>query len=358
MKVLCALRFFATGSFQQCVGNEEAIALSQPSISRIITAVAKAITVVGKEKGWVRFPSTAQQKAAVKEGFLSRGKIPGVLGCVDGSLIAIVRPKKLGPGETESYWSRKGYYALNCMVVCDAKLNILAIDPRFPGSCHDYFVWRHSAFRRRLTRGLLLHGEVLLATCGAGVIIKDQTGSSSSGTFTRRGDSGYPLEPWIMTPVPGHPNRLTAEGRYNEAHASMRNAVERCIGVVKSRFRCLQRYRVLHYSPQKAATIVAACAALHNLCLAAGVPLPDDPGDDGAHDDSAQEPAQAQVPLQVQVPPQAHPVQPSRALFQRGRAVRESIVGVFRLPRNLRIAYLQSVCRRIRWQMRWRHVLV
>nr|XP_054932289.1 putative nuclease HARBI1 [Dermacentor andersoni] len=115
------------------------------------------------------------------------------------------------------------------MVVCDAKLNILAIDPRFPGSCHDSFVWRHSAFRRRLTRGLLLHGEVLL------------------------GDSGYPLEPWIMTPVPGHPNRLTAEGRYNEAHASMRNAVERCIGVVKSRFRCLQRYRVLHYSPQKAA---------------------------------------------------------------------------------------------------------
>ncbi|XP_054920217.1 putative nuclease HARBI1 [Dermacentor andersoni] len=334
MKVLCALRFFATGSFQQCVGNEEAIALSQPSISRIITAVAKAITVVGKEKGWVRFPSTAQQKAAVKEGFLSRGKIPGVLGCVDGSLIAIVRPKKLGPGETESYWSRKGYYALNCMVVCDAKLNILAIDPRFPGSCHDYFVWRHSAFRRRLTRGLLLHGEVLL------------------------GESGYPLEPWIMTPVPGHPNRLTAEGRYNEAHASMRNAVERCIGVVKSRFRCLQRYRVLHYSPQKAATIVAACAALHNICLAAGVPLPDDPGDDGAHDDSAQEPAQAQVPLQVQVPPQAHPVQPSRALFQRGRAVRETIVGVFRLPRNLRIAYLQSVCRRIRWQMRWRHVLV
>ncbi|KAH7965178.1 hypothetical protein HPB49_004583 [Dermacentor silvarum] len=84
-------------------------------------------------------------------------------------------------------------------------------------------------------------------------------------------DSGYPLEPWLLTPVPGHPTRLTAEGRYNEAHAVVRNAAERCIGILKSRFRCLQRYRTLHYSPRKAATIVAACAALHNLCLQAGI---------------------------------------------------------------------------------------
>lgn len=50
------------------------------------------------------------------------------------------------------------------------------------------------------------------------------------------GDSGYPQQPWLMIPVlnavVGSP-----EERYNTGHASARNCVERCIGVLKSRFR-------------------------------------------------------------------------------------------------------------------------
>lgn len=41
----------------------------------------------------------------------------------------------------------------------------MAIDPRMPGSCHDSFVWRHSALRRRLTCGLLNDEEFLLGKC-------------------------------------------------------------------------------------------------------------------------------------------------------------------------------------------------
>ncbi|KAH7977907.1 hypothetical protein HPB49_003934 [Dermacentor silvarum] len=102
-------------SFQQSVANEETVALSQPSVSRIIFSVAEAISTVGKAKGWVKFP-TDTEKVAVKQRFLERGKLPGVVGCVDGTLIAIVRPRKMSPAETEAYWSRKGFYALNCMV--------------------------------------------------------------------------------------------------------------------------------------------------------------------------------------------------------------------------------------------------
>ncbi|XP_049523941.1 putative nuclease HARBI1 [Dermacentor silvarum] len=167
--------------FQQSVANEETVALSQPSVSRIIFSVAEAIATVGKAKGWVKFPTdtekVAVEKVAVKQRFLERGKLPGVVGCVDGTLIAIVRPRKMSPAETEAYWSRKGFYALNCMVVCDADLRIVAIDPRMPGSCHDSFVWRHSALRRRLTCGFL-NDEFLL------------------------GDSGYPLEPWLLLLCP------------------------------------------------------------------------------------------------------------------------------------------------------------
>ncbi|KAH7937405.1 hypothetical protein HPB49_011750 [Dermacentor silvarum] len=68
-----------------------------------------------------------------------------------------------------------------------------------------------------------------------------------------KGDSGYPLEPWLLTPVTGHPPTQTAEGKYNTAHSAMRSVVERCIGLLMNRFRCLQRYRTLLYEPERAA---------------------------------------------------------------------------------------------------------
>nr|XP_054919808.1 putative nuclease HARBI1 [Dermacentor andersoni] len=248
-QVLCTLRFLATGSFQSSVGSEAAIDMSQPSVSRCIAKVARAIIQVGKEQGWVAFPRTASERAAIKQGFLQRGRLGGVIGCVDGTFIAIVAPN-LPPAQKATYWCRKGYYALNAMVVCDSDLRVLQVDPRFPGSCHDAHVWRYASLRRRIASGRIAvqDGEYLL------------------------GDSAYPLEPWLLTPAPGHPAPHTPEGRYNAAHTSARSAVERCIGVMKSRFRCLQRHRALHYGPKKAATIVAACAALHNLCIDEDVP--------------------------------------------------------------------------------------
>lgn len=43
--------------------------------------------------------------------------------------------------------------------------------------------------------------------------------------------------------------------------------VERTIGVLKNRFRCLLGARQLHYTPQMAGKITAVCAALHNICI-------------------------------------------------------------------------------------------
>lgn len=60
-------------------------------------------------------PDASCQRA--KAAFSRRGCIPGVLACVDGTLVAIEKPQGLSLGDTESYMTRKGYYALNVMVV-------------------------------------------------------------------------------------------------------------------------------------------------------------------------------------------------------------------------------------------------
>lgn len=84
------------------------------------------------------------------------------------------------------------------------------------------------------------------------------------------GDSGYALRRYMMTPIvntsPGSP-----EASYTYLHTKTRNIVERTIGLLKARFRCLLVHRVLHYSPIVAASIVNACTVLHNICVRGNV---------------------------------------------------------------------------------------
>lgn len=58
------------------------------------------------------------------------------------------------------------------------------------------------------------------------------------------GDSGYPLQPWLMTPIlDAAPN--TPDGRYTRAHCRARNCIERFNGVLKVRYRCVHGERLL-----------------------------------------------------------------------------------------------------------------
>ncbi|XP_070392528.1 putative nuclease HARBI1 [Dermacentor albipictus] len=201
-----------------------------------------AIVHAGARNKWVHFPRTSEEKAAVKGGFLQRGAIPGVIGCVDGSLNASIAPK----GEQKAaFMCRKGYYVLNTMLICDAGVRILTVDTLRPGSDHDAYVWRTTWLRRRFQ-------EAHNAKAGEH-LLDEQREKFIQLQFLQR-----------------HPPIHTAEGPYNTAHAATRSVLEWCIGLLKSRFRCLQRYHALHCELDCAANVVAACAVLHNLCLDEG----------------------------------------------------------------------------------------
>lgn len=86
------------------------------------------------------------------------------------------------------------------------------------------------------------------------------------------GDSGYSLRPWKMTPILGAaPN--SPEALYNEKQMRCRSLVEQCNGLLKMRFRCLLKHRVLHYSPPIVSKIINTCAVLHNMCISQNMTL-------------------------------------------------------------------------------------
>lgn len=109
-----------------------------------------------------------------------------------------------------------------------------------PGSSHDAAIWA-TCSERRLMEQNYNHGE--------------------RNTFLL-GDSGYPLENWLVTPFK---NSTNDQKRFNSIHASVRNPIERCNGVLKGTFRCLLGERVLRYQPKKVIQIINVCCALHNM---------------------------------------------------------------------------------------------
>ncbi|KAJ8930286.1 hypothetical protein NQ314_016905 [Rhamnusium bicolor] len=86
------------------------------------------------------------------------------------------------------------------------------------------------------------------------------------------GDSGYPQQPWLMTPIvnaaPGTPEFI-----YTERHVLSRNVIERLNGVFKGRFRCISQERKLRYDPVTVGKIITSCAVLHNLCIKGGLQM-------------------------------------------------------------------------------------
>ena len=240
-QVLVAPRFYATGDVH---------GVSQSSVSRCVTAVSTSLS--GKASKYIHFPT--DQRTVIHD-FHSIAGFPNVVGCVDGTHIPISAPHT----NENTYVCRKGFHSINVQGICDAKLRFLNVVAKYPGSSHDSFVWRNSAIYQFMT----------------------QQGSQRQGWLL--GDSGYPLSPFLMTPLT---NPTTpAEVLYNRKHSQTRNTIERSFGLLKMRFRCLHRTGgCLQSPPSTCAKIITACTVLHNICIDKSVPQPDDVDDEDHHD--------------------------------------------------------------------------
>ena len=242
-QVLVALRYYATGSMQRVAGDLHGI--SQPSVSRCVSAVSASLTRLAST--YIKFPTDEATQRHVMNDFYKTAAFPNVLGCVDGTQIAILAPSC----NEQVYVCRKGFHSLNVQAICDAKLRFLNIVAKYPGSAHDAFIWRNCAVHHYL-----------------------QQHTTSGVQKWLLGDSGYPVSQFLMTPVT-HPSTV-AENNYNKKHSQTRNAIERAFGVLKMRFRCLHNTGgCLQSPPNSCVKTITACAVLHNICIANSVPAPE-----------------------------------------------------------------------------------
>ncbi|XP_063220149.1 putative nuclease HARBI1 [Bacillus rossius redtenbacheri] len=242
LKVVIALRFYGSNSFQNVCGD--LCHVNQATVSRIVKVVSAQLAEHLLE--YVYFPGR-QQLQEYHRQFYVNGGFPGVTGCIDCTHIGIRSP---GGQFAELYRNRKGYMSLNVQVVSGPNLEILDIVTRWPGSTHDSRIFSNSRVMTRFENRVL-----------PGVLL---------------GDNGYPQLHFLFTPILV-PNTVE-ETRYNVAHKRTRNTVERLFGVWKRRFSCLGHK--LRSSLHTTSRVIAAGAVLHNIAVARGEPLPPPPADE------------------------------------------------------------------------------
>lgn len=106
------MRFFATGSFQETIGESYLFGMSQGTISVVLKYILNFIENSECPK-WISFRMTENEKVQAKRSFFESTGFPGVVGCVDGTHIHIVRPRR----NEHLYFGKEGCHTINAMIV-------------------------------------------------------------------------------------------------------------------------------------------------------------------------------------------------------------------------------------------------
>lgn len=110
-ELLVTLRYFATGSFMQVIGDT--FGYDKATVSRAVRRVSLALAA--KAADFIKWPDTPNEVNENKRGFYQLANFPCVLGCIDGTHVRILAPTDNEP----NYVNRKGTHSINVQVITD-----------------------------------------------------------------------------------------------------------------------------------------------------------------------------------------------------------------------------------------------
>ncbi|XP_023247672.1 protein ANTAGONIST OF LIKE HETEROCHROMATIN PROTEIN 1-like [Copidosoma floridanum] len=186
---------------------------------------------------FIRWPSHEEaQETAVRiqeaHGF------PGVIGALDGTHINISAPKN----DPNAYINRKGKHSIQLQVICNDKLEFMHCYVGMPGSVHDMRVFKYSGVQDKCTDEYFPNDCHILA------------------------DAAYTIQKCIMVPFKDNGHLSREETLFNTNLSRIRTMVERCIGLLKMRWRILLDKVPMRRTDLLPFYILATCV-LHNICL-------------------------------------------------------------------------------------------
>ena len=229
--------------------------------STVIEAVQDLVnTLYDKRNDYVKFPTTPAETAASVATFReTRTELINVAGAIDGTHIKIIAPEV----DAVDYFSRYQQHDMIVHGVVDGKGKFLDAVVGFPGSAHDARVLRNSDLYHEAEQGNILQAP------------RVNIGGHEIHPYLV-GDSAYPLAAWLLKPFP-EGTRDPDEKTFNKELSRARVTVERAFGILKGRWRILQKR--LDSSLPFAIKSTIACIVLHSFCLEAHDDWDDDDDD-------------------------------------------------------------------------------
>jgi DDE superfamily endonuclease len=174
---------------------------------------------------------------------------PNCVGLIDGTLFPLAFKPKLNG---EDYFTRKGGYSVNGLVICDDQARITWFGMGWPGSVHDNRVWSNSE--------IFLNKQQYF-TCKEYLL----------------GDSAFSTSSIMVPAYKKGPNGVISEDKsyFNTMLAKIRIKSEHCIGLLKGRFQRLREHRRVIEEKSDydfILNITMSACVLHNLLINNTIP--------------------------------------------------------------------------------------
>ncbi len=237
---LClALHHFGSKNFIRSTANCGKVSYSAAWYA--INRVRNALVQIAPR--FIRLP-TDVEATATAERMLQKHGLPGFAYAIDGMIVFFDQkvkgiPRGAGLPNQQNFFTRKGRYGINTMIIANDQKLIHALDAEWHGAVHDARVWRLS-----LVRPLI----------------------EARPQFLLAGDSGYPISEVLMKPFdPREVRNDRRKTRFNRHLSGLRTRMsENVFADLKNRWQCLKDLRC-HYMHAK--KTILACAVLHNLSI-------------------------------------------------------------------------------------------